>query len=452
MQRLARGNTVLLLLGDFVTFAGALLVTLLIRYREIPNEDVVSQHLQPFLILFCFWILTFFIAGLYDRHISLVRKSIPALVIRVQVLNMLVAALFFFVSAVGIEPKTNLVIYLIVSSTFIVLWRLYLYPRLTTGKPMRALVIGDSVEATGIARVFAHNRYFKHVTPYLLSRRDIPVFSDFKESFTQFLNQGSTDVVVADMRDEFVFRLAPELYHHAFEDRNIRFINLPSMYEELHHRIPPSLIGEAWLLENVGTGSPHYAYDFLKRAIDIVGAFLLLLPTVVVFPLVALAIRLEGDGPFFYTATRVGQFGRPIHIYKFRTMTGTDTPDAAVQSKLTVTKVGAVLRKTRLDELPQLLNVLKGDLSFIGPRPEIPTLVEVYAKEIPYYNLRHLVKPGLSGWAQINNFDVPRGGVDINRTIDKLSFDLYYLKHRSFLLDIEIALKTINTLVMRTGT
>jgi len=452
MQRFTRGNTLLLLLGDFVTFGSALFVTLLIRYREIPEEEVISQHLQPFLLLFCFWILVFLIVGLYDRHVSLVRKSIPALVLKVQVFNILTAALFFFVSDVGIEPKTNLVIYLIVSSLLIVMWRLYVYPRITTGKPIRALVIGDSEEAMGIARVFAHNRYFKHIKPYLLSKRDIPNFPEFKESFIQFLSQDSTDMVVADMRDEFALRLAPELYHYAFEDGNIRFINLPSMYEELHHRIPPSLIGEAWLLEHVGTGSPHYAYDFMKRVIDISGALLLLLPTALVFPLVALLIRLEDRGPLLYTAARVGQFGRPIHIYKFRTMTGTDTPDAAVKSTLTVTKVGHILRKTRLDELPQLLNVLKGDLSFIGPRPEIPTLVDVYAREIPYYNLRHLVKPGLSGWAQINNFDVPRGGVDVERTIDKLSFDLYYLKHRSFLLDIEIALKTINTLVMRTGT
>ncbi len=452
MQLFARGNTILLLLGDFVTLGGALLITLLIRYREIPSDEVVSQHLQPFLLLFCFWVLVFLIVGLYDRHISLVRKSIPALVLKVQVVNMLIAALFFFTFPVGIEPKTNLVIYLIVSSVLIVLWRLYIYPRITTGKSMRALVIGDSVEATGIAKVFAQSPYFTHVKPYVLSKKDIPDFTEFRASLAAFLAQGETDMVIADMRDEFAVRLSPDFYHFAFEDRNIRFFNLPSIFEELHHRIPPSLIGESWLLENVAAQAPHYAYDMLKRAIDVLGALLLLLPTALVFPVVALLIRLEDKGPLFYRATRVGQFGHPIHIYKFRTMTGTDTPDSAVKSTLTITKVGTFLRKTRLDELPQLMNVLIGDLSFIGPRPEIPTLVDIYAREIPYYNLRHLVKPGLSGWAQINNFDVPRGGVDIPRTIDKLSFDLFYLKHRSFLLDIEIALKTINTLVMRSGT
>jgi lipopolysaccharide/colanic/teichoic acid biosynthesis glycosyltransferase len=115
------------------------------------------------------------------------------------------------------------------------------------------------------------------------------------------------------------------------------------------------------------------------------------------------------------------------------------------------TKIGAVLRKTRIDELPQLCNVLLGDLSFIGPRPEIPELAAIYASKIPYYNARHLIKPGLSGWAQIGSFDVPRGGVDVDRTVDKLSFDLFYLKRRSLVLDVQIALKTLATILMRTG-
>lgn len=452
MQQFARGNTILLLLGDFVTFGGALVLTLLVRYRSIPSDEVVSQHLQPFLLLFCFWILVFLIVGLYDRHIALVRKSIPALVLKVQFFNILIAALFFFIFPVGIEPKTNLVIYLVISSVLIVLWRLYVYPRITQEKAIRALVIGDSVEALGIARVLAQNRYFKHIKPFLLSRRDVPNFDEFRAALLNFLRKDATDMVIADMREEYAIRLAPEFYHFVFEDKNIRFFNLPKIFEELHHRIPPSLIGETWLLEHVTAASPHYAYDMLKRLIDIVGAIILLIPTLLVFPFVALAIKLEDKGPLFYFATRVGQFGKIIQIYKLRTMSGRDTPQSAVKSELTVTRVGSFLRKTRLDELPQLLNVLKGDLSFIGPRPEIPTLVDIYAKEIPYYNLRHLVKPGLSGWAQINNFDVPRGGVDVERTIDKLSFDLYYLKHRSLLLDIEITLKTLNTLFMRTGT
>jgi lipopolysaccharide/colanic/teichoic acid biosynthesis glycosyltransferase len=323
---------------------------------------------------------------------------------------------------------------------------------MTTGKPMRALVVGDSEEAFAIARVFANNPFFKNIKPFLLSKKDIPDFEEFKTAMHRFVSKGPTDMVIADMRDPFAMRLVNDFYALAFGDMNVRFFNLPAVYEQLHHRVPPSLIEESWLLSNISAGSPHYAYDALKRGIDIVGAFILLIPTALIFPIVMLAIYLEDRGTFFYTAERIGQFNRVIRIYKFRTMTGRDNPNDAMKSTLRVTRVGQILRKTRIDELPQLINIVKGDLSFIGPRPEIPTLASVYAEEIPYYNLRHLTKPGLSGWAQIHNFDVPRGGVDIPRTVDKLSFDLYYLKHRSLLLDIEIALKTINTIVMRTGT
>lgn len=452
MHLFVRGGTALLLLGDFAAFIGSLLLTLFIRYREVPSDEIINQHVEPFFFLFCIWVLVFLITGLYDRHISLVRKSIPALILKVQFINILIAALFFFIIPVGIEPKTNLLIYLVVSTGIIIVWRLYVYPRITTGKPMRALVVGESEEALAIARVFANNPFFKNIKPFLLSKKDVPDFNEFKASLLRFVEKGSTDMVIADMRDEYASRLIGDFYTLAFGNQNVRFFNLPSIYEQLHHRVPPSLIEESWLLENVTTGSPHYAYDAIKRIIDVVGALILLLPTAVLFPFVMLAIWLEDRGALFYKAERIGQYNKIIHILKFRTMTGMDNPKDALKSTLRITRTGSFLRKTRIDELPQLINILKGDLSFIGPRPEIPSLVDVYAEEIPYYNMRHLSKPGLSGWAQINNFDVPRGGVDIPRTIDKLSFDLYYLKHRSLLLDIEIALKTINIILMRTGT
>lgn len=452
MHFFVRGGTMLLLLGDLVALSGSLLLTLLIRYQTIPSEAILAEHTRPFSFLFLLWILVFLIAGLYDRYISLVRKSIPARILKVQVVNILLAALFFFIIPFGIEPKTNLVIYLFVSTCLIIGWRLYMYPLLTTSTQMRALIIGDSEEAISIGRVFIGNPYFKNIKPYILSQKDIPNFEEFRTALHTFIDKKSMDMVIADMRDSFASQLIPDFFKLAFEHTNVRFFNLPAMYEELYHRVPPSVIGERWLLENITTGTPHYAYDVIKRFIDICGALLLLVPALFIFPCVMCAIWLDDRGAFFYRAERVGQFNKIINILKFRTMTGRDSSEAALKSELTITRVGTFLRQTRLDELPQLINVLSGDLSFIGPRPEIPALVAVYTENIPYYSMRHVTKPGLSGWAQINNFDVPRGGVDIERTINKLSFDLYYLKNRSLLLDFEIALKTISTLLLRTGT
>ena len=139
-------------------------------------------------------------------------------------------------------------------------------------------------------------------------------------------------------------------------------------------------------------------------------------------------------------------------MYKLRTMLFDDHGDPELQKKNRVTLFGRLLRKTRIDELPQLWNVLKGELSFIGPRPELPKIAEVYEREIPFYHLRHLIAPGLSGWAQIHDYNVPRGAADIEKTRRKLSFDLYYLKRRSFGLDLAITLKTLRALLSLSGT
>jgi len=139
----------------------------------------------------------------------------------------------------------------------------------------------------------------------------------------------------------------------------------------------------------------------------------------------------------------VGKNGKEIKISKFRSM--------STSEKEKITKVGAFIRKTRIDELPQFWAVLKGDLSLIGPRPEKPDLVKLYDKEIPYYNIRHLIKPGLSGWAQICQDNPPKFEVNFEDTKTKLSYDLYYLKNKSAMLDLIIVLKTIKALILRVG-
>lgn len=451
MHIFMRGSTLMLLLGDVLIFFGSLMLTLTVRYGLPPPRDMVESHFQPFLLLFVLWVLVYLIVGLYDRRLFLARKQVPGLVLRAQVFNVLFAALVFFAFPFGIEPKTNLVIYLGISTALIIVWRLFVYPRITDGKSMNVLIMGNSKEAHAIAQVFVSNPYFQNVRAYTIASGDVGSPEEMQNSLRIFVEDKGVDMIVADMRDEYTRALAKDFYALAFEHENVQFFDLSTMYEELHHRILPSLVGEEWILQNVRGGSPHFAYDFLKRLIDIAGALVCAIPALMLVPFVMLAIKLQDGGPIFYHTKRTGQFNKPIEIIKFRTMTGMDDGMTTVNTTFVVTAVGAFLRKTRLDELPQLWNVLKGDLSFIGPRPEFPARAAEYAREIPYYNLRHLIKPGLSGWAQINNFEVPRGELDVNLTREKLSFDLYYLKHRSIFLDIEIALKTLNTLLGRSG-
>jgi lipopolysaccharide/colanic/teichoic acid biosynthesis glycosyltransferase len=149
---------------------------------------------------------------------------------------------------------------------------------------------------------------------------------------------------------------------------------------------------------------------------------------------------MDDGGKIFFVQDRIGEKNKVIKIYKFRTMNNEK-----------ITRFGNFLRKTRIDELPQITNVLSGQLSLVGPRPEKPDLVLLYEKEIPYYNIRHLVKPGLSGWAQVYQDNPPKFNVNFNDTKTKLSYDLYYLKNKSIILDFKIALRTIGSILSRSG-
>lgn len=452
MQAFQSRKNLLLFIGDITILSLSLILTLGLRYQAVPSVEVLTAHLVPFALLFVLWVVVYLIAGLYDQYIAFNRKLLPSLLVRTQLLNVVLGATLFFIFPFGIAPKTNLVIYLVVSTVLLIVWRLFLYPRLQPPQSLLVLLIGASKEVLKVRSILVGSPYFKQVSIEYIDTTiytDAPVLS---KSLSTYFSDHQVDLVVADMADPVVVALAPLFVSATFDRREIGFFSLADFYERLVHQLPPSVIKETWLLEHLSLQTPHYAYDISKRAIDIIGALVLLIPCIAIFPLVAWLVWRQDRGAVFYKTVRIGQCNQPITILKFRTMTGTDSGDEALKSTLQVTRVGAVLRKTRLDELPQLINVLKGELSFIGPRPEMPALVDVYSKEIPYYRLRHLIKPGLSGWAQINHFDVPRQGVDVERTIEKLSYDLYYLRNRSLFLDIEIALKTIKAIVSRTGT
>lgn len=445
-------HTLVIFLGDFLVLAGSLPLTLALRYREIPSEEVLVNHLVPFSVLFIVWIGIFFIAGLYDTHISLERKRIPGAILKVQAVNILLAAVFFFVLPLDIAPKTNLVLYLIISTVLIASWRLFLYPYVQIGKRSRAIIVGIGSEARTLAKTLNENPHFRFLCVDTFDISQCGSAHNLEEKLSAYLvEHPEVEYIIGDINSPNAPSLAKIYYSLTFLKHDIQFLSIHGVYEEVFHRLPPQMLDEHWVLENVSSG-PRHMYDALKRIVDIIGALMLSVVALPICVLAALAIKLFDKGPLFYTAERIGQYNLPIHIIKFRTMTGTDSSTDALKSTLQVTPLGAFMRRYRIDELPQLLNVLRGDLSFVGPRPEIPSLAQVYAEAIPYYNIRHFIKPGLSGWAQINNYDVPRGGVDVERTVQKLSFDLFYLKRRSLLLDIEIVLKTITTVISRSGT
>jgi lipopolysaccharide/colanic/teichoic acid biosynthesis glycosyltransferase len=258
-------------------------------------------------------------------------------------------------------------------------------------------------------------------------------------------------IIVADLGNATVESAIPFLYSMIFS--GVQVIDAERLYESIFDRVPLSIRGERWLIENSSTvlGS-RLVYDTLKRTIDTLVASLAAIISLVVYPFVYLAIKLDDNGPLFTYQERVGKNGKLVKIVKFRSMSGEDQAKySGGKSNHVVTRVGAFIRTTRIDELPQLWNVIRGDLSLIGPRPEFPSLTSVYEKEIPYYNARHLVKPGLSGWAQIYHQAHPHHAVDTTETANKLTYDLFYIKNRSFGLDLKIVLRTLQILFKRVG-
>lgn len=448
MNLSSRREALLLFIGDIVIFVLSLWFVLLFRYQGVPDRALFFLHIEPFAILFAVWVMVFFTAGLYEKHTTLFRKRLPTVVFTAQVINAVFAVTFFYLlPSFGIAPKTILFMYLVISFPFILAWRTFAPTVWAAGKKAHAILIGSGEEMRELRdEVNGNSRYrFRFISSIDLEKID---GIDATEDITKQVYAEEVSLVAVDLRNSKVERILPHLYNLIFS--KVRFADANRLYEDIFDRVPISLLQYNWFLENI-SNAPHLAYDTAKRIMDLFIGGLLFLLSLPLYPLVALALKLEDGGPVFIFQERVGQNNVPVRIIKFRSMLTDDAGRYDANNTNRVTRVGAFLRQTRIDELPQLWNVLRGDLSLIGPRPELPSLVKLYEAEIPYYNIRHLIKPGLSGWAQLYHENHPHHGVAVHQTKEKLSYDLYYIKNRSLALDVVIGLKTLKTLAMRVG-
>lgn len=433
------GDKLILVLGDLVAFGLAL--RLAISLRELFGERglLFSENLLPFALLFFVWVVVFFVFGLYDKRSLTIARGLPMRLLRLQMGNSFLAVLvFYFVPALGIAPKTLLLFNVVTTWVLLVLWRLLVVRTLGKGKKERVLLVGENMED------LQHELELHPFYGYAVSA--VPQWNDI---VAQRVKDEKIRTIICNPLALEESGRGSDLAELIF--RGVRIIDRRDLYEEVMQRIPLAFISESWILRYIAL--PQRGYDIAKRVMDLVIALPLALLSLVVYPFVILAIKMEDKGPVFIHQQRIGRGGKPIHITKFRSMTGNDSGDygAGGMTKLRVTRVGAFLRVSRLDELPQLWSVVRGALSLVGPRPELPALVKQYEQEIPFYNLRHLITPGLSGWAQIYHENHPHHGSAVELTREKLSYDLYYVKNRSIFLDLMIALKTIKTLLSRSG-
>ena len=443
-------STLVLVIGDILAYIFSLVLTLTVRYGNIPGRTILAQHAPAFAILIAVFVIINLSAGLYDKRLALLRNGNRNLFLTVQIVNIVFGVMFFYFAPVSIAPKANLVIYFIISTALLYLWRVVMFPVVSHSRKQSALLVGDGVGLDDLyTEVNSSPRYglkfVQKISPAISAESTVA-------AIREAVNRNQAQVIVADLYNPTIESSIPLLYSLIFD--GIRIIDAERLYESIFDRVPLSIVAERWLIENSNAvlGS-RLIYDALKRAVDIVIASVFGLISLLFYPFVYLAIKFEDGGPLFSYQERVGKNGKLVKIVKFRSMSGNDNGryGSVGSTKHVVTKVGQFIRKSRIDELPQFWNVIKGDLSLIGPRPEFPSLTAIYEKEIPYYNARHLVKPGLSGWAQIYHQAHPHHAVDTEETSNKLSYDLYYVKNRSLGLDLKIVLRTFQIFLKRLG-
>jgi exopolysaccharide biosynthesis polyprenyl glycosylphosphotransferase len=229
----------------------------------------------------------------------------------------------------------------------------------------------------------------------------------------------------------------------------VRVVRPHEFYEQVMRRASLDDVDESWFLFNRPLRARR-TYAAIKRVTDVVAGLIGSLLVCLIVPIIALLISLDDGGPVFFRQERIGRGRRPFLIWKFRTMredAELDGPAWAVPNDARVTRIGRLLRRTRLDELPQFFNVLKGDMALVGPRPERPEFVRILERTVPFYQRRHLMRPGITGWATVR-FGYGDSITDKWRSHE---YDLYYLKHRSPLLDLEILARTVVVMLLRKG-
>jgi len=450
----SKQESLILLVGDILLFLVALWITLLVRYAEVPSESLFYNHLIPFSFLFVLWVTVYFISGLYDKHTMLLRSRLSTIILNAQAINIIFAALFFFfVPYFGIAPKTNLILYLVISSLLVLVWRTSIFPRAGFRKKQKAVLIGYRGEVREL--IDEVNRNPRYNLEFVLIAEvdegiDAPVL---EKEIMNVIHSQEVSVIVADVKSRKIQSLLASLYNLTFSENPVVFIDIHKIYEDIFDRIPVSALKENWILENIST-SPKFFYDILKRTMDVALGIFLGLISLLVYPFVYIAIKIEDGGVLFISQKRVGENNKIFHSYKFRSMNRSEDGVWIGETDNEVTTVGSFMRKTRIDELPQLWNIIRGDISFVGPRPDMLGLNQRLSEEIKHYNIRNVIKPGLSGWAQIkqdygnNNQVSPQGVID---TQVRLTYDVYYVKNRSLLLDIRIAFRTIKTVLSKFG-
>ncbi len=442
----SQSKKILILLGDIAILYFSLLVTVYLRYSEASNftsSNFTTQqffliHLRAFTPLILIWLLIFYIHNLYEINSAKNNLEFYSTLARAFVVSFFVAVLFFyFANFTYVAPKTNLFIYFIIFSGLFVLWRGQANALFKKSLLLKTFIISEDKKGSKLALKLNQNPQIGYKVEAVINSTD---------SISESVKNKNIGALIID--DKLFNRESLVSHLYNFIDR-VEVITLDKFNERVWRKVNLENVNHLWFLNNIVSGK-RSLYETTKRFFDFVLGILLIPVFILLGIIISLLIKIEGGGPVFYKQLRVGQKGKSFNLIKFRTMRTDAEKNGAqwtIENDKRVTRIGRFLRKTRLDELPQLINIIKGEMSFVGPRAERPEFHHLLVKEIPFYDRRYLVKPGLTGWAQINY----TYGSSVEDTKEKLSYDFYYLKNRSLVFDVGIILKTINIVLAGLG-
>ena len=461
----------ILLIGDLIAAAGAMLLALYFWYEyslyiliKSGLSAAKAERLIDVKVPFWFYLLPLIwlllMVDSYETHIaSNWKKTLRGIAVAPIVGLFGYSLLFTFNQDPNSLPRIGIGAFLVLASILTLAWRgTYIRLYTSSGLMRRVLIVGAGKAGHSLLEIyrklnpppfllvgFIDDDIRKHGKPH----HGFEVLGTSEKLLEIIENYHISDVVVAIkgvIKGE-TFQIILDA-----QEQGAEVIRMPIMYEELTQRVPVEHLESDWVIRSfVDQVRVSGAYELSKRLTDIFGGLVGVAFYLLTFPFIAVAIVLESGFPILYTQDRSGKGGRVFRIYKYRSMYQSVEADAEIKlaevNDPRITRVGNFLRKSRIDEMPQFWSVLTGEISLVGPRAEQPKLVAEYQKKIPFYRARLLVKPGLTGWAQINYGYV----ASVKETFVKLEYDLYYIKHRSLGMDINIILRTIGTVLRRTG-
>ena len=460
LQRLS-WRTILLIACETVLILGAVVLASFVRLREGAwNELATKYALWKALLIALVCQVSLYYADVYDLRVVKDRRELFVRTLQALGVSSLILAFLYFWFPDLIVGRGVFLLASVLVVAVVIGWRIvFLWLARHAGPSERLLLVGTGQAVTDLALELHGRREELGVEIVGFIDPDAalvgqPVFNPSVvgviEDIPSIVRQRAVDRVVVSLSDARGKLPMAKLLEMKLED-GVRFDHLASVYEEYTGKIALENLRPSWLIFSEGFRKTRWI-TAVKRSTDVV---LSAIGLVLAFPLmlaIVLVLRISSPGPALYHQRRVGQHGRVFTVHKFRSMrvdaeAATGAVWATPGADPRVTRIGRLLRRLRLDELPQLWNVLVGDMSLVGPRPERPEFVRHLTTQIPFYGQRHVVKPGLTGWAQVRY----TYGATTEDAMEKLQYDLYYIKHLSIALDLFIIVATVKTILTRKG-